>query len=262
MQDIDLHIFKVLRERLTLPLYCVQFSPNSRFCVPLKSYVWKCRLGSVFIKSVTRVWACEESLTDWAWWRCFVSTSCGVCCYRAVLSVRIKISRIPSISQTTYWILETLMEPPVIWKENTLWTVFPTIDCLLGCSNWFWFSSFQHSNDFFSLCQAGIKLSLVQWCMEAAIQHFRWHGSTERVCSLTSCAAMEPGEYDWPVFAECFLPHVSTWFLFDAAGVALLNCCDPMQWQLKQFLLFTHQRLLYSWTLFWKDDLLEVSHEK
>lgn len=158
---------------------------------------------------------------------------CGVCCCRAVLSVRIKISRIPSVSQTTYWILETQVEPPGIWKENTLWTVFLTIDCLLGCSDWFGFSSFQHSNDFFFLMSSWHQVkswSVVCGSCHPALQ-IRWN--TERVWSFTTCAAIKSGEQDWPVFAELFLPQISTWFLFGAAGVAVLNCCDLMQSQLK-----------------------------
>lgn len=127
------------------------------------------------------------------------------CCYRSVLSVRIKI---PSIPQTTYWILETHMESPGVWKENPFWAAFLNTDCLLKYSDWFWFSSLQHS-------QAGIRLSLGQWCLEAAIQHLR-SGSTEKVWSLPSCAAGKSGEHDCPIFAVFLTPDFH---------LILVGCC-------------------------------------
>lgn len=143
---LGLHTCKVLRERPTTPHIVSSLvqtqgpvSPYSVMCesTDRDQYLLKEGLGSGPVKG--------PLLPGGG------SCYCGGSCYRAALPGRIRISRIPSVSQTTYWVLETPVEPPVIWKENTLWTVFPTIDCLLRYSDWFWSSSFQHSNEFFSL---------------------------------------------------------------------------------------------------------------
>lgn len=147
--------------------YWVQFSLNSGCCVPLPCYVWKYRLGSVFVKSVTQVWAVKlHLLPDGDAW-----SPPTVALQNCVISQDKDQQDSPNISNN---LLNTWnsVEPPVIWKENTWWTIFLISDCLLGYSGWFWFSSFQHSNEFFSLCQAGIKFSLGQlvWKLPSALQ--------------------------------------------------------------------------------------------
>lgn len=180
---LDLHLSKVLRERPTTPYIVSSLVQTQGAVSPCNVMCESTDLGQYLLK-VWLVWACETSLT--AWWRCFVSTSiCGDCW--TVLSVRIKISRIPSTAQNYLLYTWNSWGTTSDLKENTWWTVFLTNDCLLSYSSWFWFSSFLHSNEFFALCQAGIKLNLGQWCLEAAIQHFRLGNSTESLKSDHLC---------------------------------------------------------------------------
>lgn len=142
--------------------------------------------------------------------------------YRAVLSVRIKISRIPPISPTAYWILGTQLSHQ--WSERkTLVGQYSSLvivywDILVD----FGFLASSRAINFFSLCQAGIKFSLGQlvWKLPSALQI----RVAQRVWSLTTCAAIKSGEHHWPTFAECVLPQISIWFCLLLLGwLALIS---------------------------------------
>lgn len=179
--------------------------------------------------------------------------------FRTVLSVRIKISRIPPTSPTTYWILGTQWSHQ--WSERKTLDgqysslVIVYLDILVD----FGFLASSRVMNFFPYVKLASSSVLVSWS-GSCHQHFRL--GQHRVSNLTTCAAVKSGEHHWPTFAECFSPQISICFLFAAAGMAGLDFCGPMQSQLKWFLPFTHQRLLSSWNLYWKDYSLKVSHEK
>lgn len=116
---------------------------------------------------------------------------------------------------------------------------------------------------FFLICYLyGIKLSLGQWCLEAAIQHFRLGGSSERVWNLSTCAVMKSGEHDLSIFTEFFLPGFPLDFCLMLLGWLSLIHITECVVKVTVILTFGPQRLLSSRSLFLKNYSLKISHEK
>lgn len=140
--------------------------------------------------------------------------------FRTVLSVRIKISRIPPTSPTTYWILGTQWSHQ--WSERKTLDgqysslVIVYLDILVD----FGFLASSTVMNFFPYVKLASSSVLVSWS-ESCHQHFRL--GQHRVSNLTTCAAIKSGEHHWPTFAECFSRFPFVFCLLLLGWLALIS---------------------------------------